>query len=44
MRTRAAVTYGLNTPFAVREVELDDPRDDGRGVIRREWTDQGVPA
>ncbi|MBI5337237.1 MAG: Zn-dependent alcohol dehydrogenase [Mycolicibacterium rufum] len=25
MRTRAAITYGLNTPFVVKEVELDEP-------------------
>jgi hypothetical protein len=24
MRTRAAVTYGLNIPFDVKEIELDD--------------------
>ena len=27
MRTKAAVTYGLHQPFVVKEVELDEPKD-----------------
>ncbi|XVQ06868.1 Zn-dependent alcohol dehydrogenase [Spirillospora sp. CA-255316] len=44
MRTRAAVTYGLNKPFAVKEVELDDPKDTevlvhlvASGVCHSDW-------
>ena len=27
MRTKAAVCYGLNQPFVVKEVELDEPKE-----------------
>ncbi len=44
MRTRAAVTYGLNQPFVVKELELDDPKEHevlvhlvASGVCHSDW-------
>lgn len=44
MRTRAAVAYGQNQPFVVKEVELDEPKDDevlvhlvASGVCHSDW-------
>jgi S-(hydroxymethyl)glutathione dehydrogenase/alcohol dehydrogenase len=44
MRTKAAVTYGPHQPFVVKEVELDEPKDDevlvhlaASGICHSDW-------